>query len=199
MKLRIPAFFSILPRFLQKIICQYSCLSFLAPSWERRFLILCGGYLYKFRNDTDPHAEPKGTPLPIDTVDINLLDDPKNKGLYQDMDASLAFAMLPPPACSGAFMVSTLRKKHYYATSTADDASIWVNSLRQARDEAIKRKMGHAPSASYPTAWTHYDRLGKSLADRKDRIRRRLEESSTREMEMSNLSDGGTVPRGYFG
>lgn len=198
MKLRIPAFFSVLPRFLQNIICRFSFLSFLAPTWERRFLILLGGYLYKFQTDTNPSAEPKGTPLAIDAVDINLLDS-EAKGDMTIDDASLAFALLPPPACLGLFVVSTLRKRHYYATGTADDASTWVHSLRQARDEAIKRKMGHAAVDSYPTKWTHYDRLGKGVADRKDRIRRRMEESNIRELEMSNLSEGGAAPRGYYG
>ena len=196
MKLKVPVFFSFLPRFLQRIICQVSFLSFLAPRWERRFLILLGGYLYKFTNDMDPTKEPKGSPLPISSVDINLLD---SNDATQQLDAAVALELLPPPACQGLFLVSTLRKKHYYATTTAEDAETWVNSLRQAREEAIKRSMGHAPAGSYPTKWTHYDRLGKSLVDRKDRIQRRMQESNVRELEMSSMTDGATAPRGYFG
>ena len=202
MKLRIPAFFSILPRFLQKIICRVSFLSFLAPSWERRFLILLGGYLYKFTNDADPTKEPKGTPLDISCVDINMLsqNDGQEAVLAGHEDAALVLSLMPPPGnCQGAFVASTLRKKHYYATATVQDAETWVNSLRQAREEAIKRSMGHAAADSYPAKWTVYDRLGKSLADRKDRIRRRMQESRLQEMEMSNLTDGASAPRGYYG
>ena len=196
MKLRVPVFFSILPTFLQRIICRFSFLSFLAPSWERRFLILLGGYVYKFTNDNDPTKEPKGTPLDISIVEINLLD---GENMSQAHDAALAFSLLPPPGCQAGFMLSTLRKKHYYATATMQDAETWINALRQARDEAIKRNMGHAQKHSYPPQWTEYDRMGKSLADRKDRIRRRMQESNIRELEMSNLSEGGAAPRGYYG
>lgn len=195
MKLRVPLFFSILPRFLQKIICRFSILSFLAPSWERRFVILLGSYLYKFRNDSDPRAEPKGTPLEIDSLDINLLDVDH----IREEEAAVAFSLLPPPGCSGGFMVSNLRKKHFFACATSQDAATWVNSLRQARDEAVKRRMGHAPMDSYPVEWTRYDRLGKILVDRKERIRRRMEESNLRELEMSNISEGANAPRAYFG
>eukprot|EP00977_Amphora_coffeiformis_P007345 scaffold1588_cov222-Amphora_coffeaeformis.AAC.17 len=199
MKLRIPVLFSILPRFLQKIICQFSCLSCLAPRWERRFLILLGGYLYKFTNDTDPTKEPKGSPLPIRSVDINLLD-PDAQQQHLDDGAGVAWEMVPPPfACRGLFLVSTLRKKHYYATPTVEDAATWVNSLRQGRDEAVKRSMGHAPVDSYPTKWTQYDRWGQSLVDRKDRIRQRMQESNIRELELSSMTEGATAPRGYFG
>lgn len=190
MKLRIPAFFTILPRFVQKLVCQFKLLSFLAPRWERRFLILLGGYLYKFTNDTDPTKEPKGSPVSMSSVDINVLDPAT--------DAALA-VLPPPPACEGVFLVSTLGKKRYYATPTAQDAETWVNSLRQAREEAVKRSMGHAPADSYPTKWTHYDHLGKRLADRKDRIRRRLQESNVRELEMSSMTEGAAAPRGYYG
>ena len=193
MKLRVPVFYSILPRFLQRIVCQFSCLRFLAPSWERRFLILLGGYLYKFTQDNDPTKEPKGTPVAIDTVDINLInlyDDDEN---YHD---HILFS--PPPACQGLFQVATLRKRHYYATATAEDATTWVNALRQARQEAIKRHMGHAPTESYPPRWKSYDALGKALANRKDRVRRRLHESRLKELELSSL-DGAVAPRGYYG
>lgn len=196
MKLRIPALFSILPRFLQKIVCRFSCLRFLAPSWERRFLILLGGFLYRFTDDKDPTKEPKGTPMAIESVDINLL---QNAEAFREEDAALAFDLLPPPGCKAAFCLSTLRKRHYYATVTVEDAETWVNALRQARDEAIKRKMGHAPGESYPPQWTHYDHLGKSWSDRKDRIRQRLQESSVRELELSNITDGAAAPRGYYG
>jgi hypothetical protein len=197
MKLRIPALFSILPSFLRRMICHFSCLSFLAPKWERRFLILLGGYVYKFQKDNDPTADPKGSPLAISTVDINLLDIASLTS--RNAQAAVAVCASPPPGCQGAFVLSTLRKKQYYATVSAEDAETWVTSLRQARDEAIKRQMGHAPHHSYPPKWTYFDRLGKSLVNRKDRIRQRLEDNCVRELEMSNLTEGGPAPRGYYG
>ena len=206
MKLRIPVMFSVLPRFVQRFICRYSVLSCLAPRWERRFLILLGGYLYKFANDTDPTKEPKGSPVPIQSVDINLLDttDTNTSTITTDDDgggaaALMAWEMIPPPSRRGLFVVSTLRKRYYYATRTVEDAETWVNSLRQGRDEALKRGMGHAPTGSYPTEWVHYDRWGGQLLDRKDRIRHRMQENNIRELELSSISEGATAPRGYFG
>jgi hypothetical protein len=190
-KLRIPAFFSILPAFLQRMICHFSCLSFLAPRWDSRFLILLGGFVYKFQKENDPTADPKGSPLAISTVDINLLDTTAT--------TAVVFASPLPDGYQGAFCLSTLRKKQYYATVSVEDAHTWVTSLRQARDESIKRHMKHAPIDSYPPAWTQFDRLGHNLAQRKDRIRQRLQDSSVRELEMSNLTEGGPAPRGYYG
>ena len=201
MKLRVPVMFSVLPRFVQRWICQYSVLSCLAPRWERRFLILLGGYLYKFTNDTDPTKEPKGSPVPIQSVDINLLDTGTNTSMIMTDDgaAMVAWEMIRPPSCRGLFMISTLRKRYYYATPTVEDAETWVNGLRQGREEAWKRNMGHAPTDSYPTEWVRYDRWGEQLLHRRDRIRRRMQESNIRELELSSLSEGATAPRGYFG
>ena len=77
--------------------------------------------------------------------------------------------------------------------------SAWVNSLRQARQEAVTRSMGHAPADSYRKAWSYFDGLGKNLVKSKERIRRKMEEQGMREMEMSSLSPGGGLPRGIYG
>ena len=59
--------------------------------------------------------------------------------------------------------------------------------------------MGHAHQDSYPRSWAYFDTLGEGLRKQKDRIRRRMEEKSIGELEMSQLSEGGPVPRGYYG
>jgi len=104
-----------------------------------------------------------------------------------------------PSGTTCVFVVTTARKKHYYAAPFREMARMWVTSLRQARQEAITRSMGHAAADSYPAAWEQFDRLGESEVARKDRIRSKVQELSQRELEMSALNDGGPIPRGYFG
>jgi Tfp pilus assembly protein FimT len=104
-----------------------------------------------------------------------------------------------PSGCQGLLEVSTLRKRHMYATPTTSDAETWVNALRQARGEAIKRHMGHTPAPSYPPSWKAFDTLGQALVQRKERIHRRIQESRIQELELSNMTEGATAPRGYFG
>jgi len=193
MKLHIPQFYSILPRFFQKLICRIWFLSFLAPNWERRYLILLGSFLYKFIDDTNPSRPPKGSPIPVDSIDVNFLE-----GTALDSD-NVAGGVELPPDCSSVFVVSNLRKKQYFAAQNREQAMTWVNSLREARQEAITRSMGHAPDDSYPNSWGYFDNRGRSLMQRKERIRTKLEQSSLREMEMSNLAEGGPTPRGYYG
>lgn len=162
------------------------CFKFLRPHWQSRYLILLGSYLYKFANETG--TEPKGSPLHIETLDAHLVDS--------DFDLGIAVHSLPP-GYTTVIAVTTLRKKYFYACASHEDAIAWINSLREARHEAVTRYMGHANTDSYPSKWAYFDSLGRSLAQSKDRIRRRMEES--REMEMSSLTEGGPAPRGYYG
>lgn len=195
LKLHVSPFFMLLPRFLQKLISKIWLLKWFAPKWERRYLILLGSYLYKF---TDTYSTtPKGSPIQIDAVNVNLIGSTSDIS-FDDQGVAEALQSLPR-GCDAVFVVSTLRKRHYYATSDRDQALTWVNSLRQARQEAITRSMGHAPSDSYPTSWIYYDSLGKSLLRSKNRIRAKLEERNLRELEMSSIGGGGSFPRGYYG
>jgi len=194
-RLRVPFLYPFLPRFLQRLVSKLWFLSFLAPKWERRYLILLGSFLYKFIDSSS--SNPKGTPLPVESVDIHIVSSPD-----ADDDVSgiaEAFWMLPPEQRNCVFVVSTLRKKYYYAASSRDDALAWVNSVQQARQEAITRGMGHAPDGSYPRSWESYDILGRRLVSSKDRVRAKVEEHVSREMEMSTFSEGGPLPRGYYG
>lgn len=192
-KLHVPLLYSILPAFWQRFICSWRCLSFLAPKWEERYLIQMGNFLYKF---TNPQAKsPKGTPLSIEAISVQLISS--TSPVVAEGGAEFAMEHLPG-GCESVFMVSTLRKRHCYAVSTREDALTWTNSLHQGRQEAITRSMGHS-NTPYPKSWQYFDGLGKSYVKSKDRIHDRLEESNAREMEMTNIGDGGPLPRGYFG
>jgi hypothetical protein len=190
-KLHVPLLFSILPTFIQRIVSSIGLLRCIAPAWKERFLIQIGGFLYKFGHDTA--KTPKGTPFAIDSVDVQLVE---RDGEYDG--AEFAIRNLPP-GYKGVFVVSTLRKKHFYAVRTRDEALVWVNTLRQGRQEAITRSMGHASHMPYPQSWSYFDALAKTFLKSKERIKARMEETSIREMEMSTMGERGPAPRAYYG
>lgn len=186
LKLHIPILYTILPEFLQRFILSWSFLSFLAPSWKQRHLILCGSYLYKFKDRSS--AIPKGAPFEIDSLQVDLV-----------RTGDIPEIGILPPGYASIFKVSTLRREHHYAVADTEEAMLWVRSVNEARQECITRKMGHASNFPYPKSWTYFDSLGGSLVKSKDRIRQRIEETRLREMEMTDFSDGGPIPRTYLG
>lgn len=175
-KLHIPVLYSILPSFIQRILLSWSCLKSFAPSWKERHLILCGSYLYKFKDRSS--TTPKGSPFDIErlTTDVLRTSGPEIGNL--------------PVGYTSIFTVSTLRRRHYYAVSDHEEAMLWVRSLHEARQEVITRNMGHASNVPYPSSWKHFDSLGKGLVKSKDRIKER--------MEMTSLTED-QIPRGYYG
>lgn len=187
LKLHVPLLFGILPEFLKRIVVSYQFLSWLQPQWQQRYLILLGMFLYKFKNESS--KAPKGTPFSTDRVNANLL-----LPLHDSQDEmAAAFGQLPP-GYDCIFTVSTFAKKHYYAVASRDEALAWVNGLRQNRQEAITRSMGHASHVPYPKSWSYFDSLGQSLQKSKQRIKKRVEDYNMREMELS-----GAGPQGFYG
>lgn len=201
-KLRIPFLYSTLPQFLQRIVMKVWCFSFLRPVWQSRYLILLGSYLYKFKCDDGRNLlneQPNGAPVRLDHMNVYLVAT--NSG-YDDYDALIAQNLLNQNTRddgSCIFCIVTFRKKYYYACSDHEEALLWVNTLREACQESVKRTMGHAAKDSFPSNWKYYDALGEDLVNRKDRIRTRLQQSNLRELEMSNFTEGGPLPRGYYG
>jgi hypothetical protein len=189
MKLHIPVIYTLLPGFLQRLLARF--LKFLAPAWKSRYLIQVGGYMYKFTDESS--KAPKGSPLPVEELDVYLLDD------LRDVDGVDDYTTLSLDDYQGFFCVATLRKRHYYAVKTREDALVWVNTLRQARQDSITRRMGHAGDQPYP--YHYFDSMASSLVKSKDRIRANIERSSLREMEMTAMGTGGGGPisRGYHG
>ena len=189
MKLHASPIYTMLPSIVQKWILTVGCCKFLRPSWRPRYLILLGSFLYKFANG---NAEPKGAPLHVEgMIDVSLVD--RNGG-----DFDLGLAVLPhylPTGCTAVVVVATLRQRHYYACASREDAEVWIQSLNDARHESVKRGMGHAPTDSYPAQWTYLDGLGQSLAQNKDRLRRRMEASRDREA----VAGVEMASRGYYG
>ena len=201
-KLRVPFLYTMLPRFLQRIVLKAWCFTFLRPVWQSRYLIVLGSYLYKFKCDDGRNSldqQPNGAPVRLDHMNVYLVTT--NSG-HDDYDALIAQNVLNKNTRdkgSCVFCIVTFRKKYYYACANHEEALLWVNTLRESCQESVTRTMGHAVKDSFPSNWRYFDALGEDLVNRKDRIRTRLQQSNLRELEMSNFSEGGPLPRGYFG
>jgi hypothetical protein len=192
MKLRGSILYSMLPRSLQHLIQRISWLSMLlSPTWERRHLILLGSYLYKFKDSSNPTKGPKGSPISLVSLSINIVSQ---RAVQDDIGV-----LYLPNGFETIICVSTVRKRQYYAVKSREEAAEWIHTLQSARQEAITRSMGHAPADSYPKSWDYYDNLGASFSSKKERIRTKMEVRNTREMEMSSIHDGGPIPSGYYG
>lgn len=186
LKLHIPILYSILPEFLQRIILSWSFLSFWAPQWKQRHLVLCGSYLYKFKDRSS--KLPKGCPFEVDGLHIDIV-----------RTGDIPEIVRLPPGYSAIFAVSTIRRRQYYAVADNDEAMLWTRSVQEAKQATITRNMGHASNMPYPSSWKYFDSLGSSLVKSKARIRERLEESRLKEMEMTDFAEAGPMPRAYHG
>ncbi len=90
------------------------------PKWKKRFFILIGNYLFRYK---DEHGErPKGVPIPLDSASVRVKEG----------------------AC---FEVSTIRKVYTIQTESASEASAWVAAIVKRKNQAIKESMGHAAVA----------------------------------------------------
>lgn len=186
LKLHVPMLFRLLPAALQRWVMTVSCLKFLAPSWKQRYLILCGSYIYKFK--TNQSKVPKGSPFLLDNLDIR--QEPGGDHLPE-----LGYL---PPGYDAVFSVSTLRRTHYYAVIDRHEAATWTRSLREAKQESITRRLGHAKHVPYPKVWEYFDNLGENLIKSKERIQERMERDRMKELEMSNFVEGAPGARSYY-
>ena len=169
-------------------VCPF--LSFLWPTWKTRHLVLLGPYLYRFETT---HGTLKGSPVLISPLNIHVLDD-------MDVDKAVPLAVrwasrrFEP---SAILCLRTLTQSHYYACASSADARLWLTSICDAQQEAVRRSMGHVANASaIPVQWRHWDAVGRRVAQRKERIRRRL---AAIEMTSTSTEVSGLYPRGYFG
>eukprot|EP00567_Pseudictyota_dubia_P008387 CAMPEP_0197440770 /NCGR_PEP_ID=MMETSP1175-20131217/7193_1 /TAXON_ID=1003142 /ORGANISM="Triceratium dubium, Strain CCMP147" /LENGTH=214 /DNA_ID=CAMNT_0042970939 /DNA_START=171 /DNA_END=815 /DNA_ORIENTATION=+ len=190
LKLHVPAIYKISPTCLQRILSSGWFPESMSPHWIERHLVQAGSFLYRF--ETDQSSEPKGTPVQLAAVEARAVgEDEYLEGL------ELMFRQLPPGS-DAVFSVSTFGKTQYFAVSSKEECSTWVNSLREGRQSAITRTMGHSSHVPYPKSWEYFDTLGSSLMKRKERIKQKMAE---KEMEMTTLDAGvgGSLHRGYYG
>ena len=189
-KLSVPTFFLFLPSWMQRWIFSASFLSFLWPTWKTRHLVLLGSYLYRFETT---HGTLKGSPVLISPLNIHVLDD-------MDDDKAVPLAVrwasrrFEP---SSILCLRTLTQSHYYTCASSADARLWLTSICDAQQEAVRRSMGHVANASaIPVQWRHWDAVGRRVAQRKERIRRRL---AAIEITSTSTEVSGLYPRGYYG
>jgi hypothetical protein len=192
LKLHVPTLYTWLPPRMQRILTWLGCG---VPQWRVRYLILVGSFLYKFANATDPHRGPKGRHWRIESIDAVVMTEAH---WHQD-NLSLALQTLPPEYTT-VVRVSTLDHTQYFACHSREDAQVWIQSIQEARPEAIRRRLGHAAADAVPPLWRHYDRLGQALVRHKERVQRRTAQHELEwSQQMARDGSGGTVPMGYFG
>jgi hypothetical protein len=201
MKLNIPVLFSLSPEWLQNIL-RY-CPSPFKPSWNERYLIQIGKYLYRLSYKTGashsaPQMKSKGSPIPLDQIQIKLIS---KSNILLDYDTEIRSLREDLPSfCDGFFSISFGGNTKYYACQTEEDAVTWVNSLQEGRQGAITNNMGH-DLRPYPKNWKYIDTLGEQLYKKKDRIKEAIRRNENHQMEMMNLNDYGhsAMPRGFYG
>jgi len=152
--------------------------------------VLLGSFLYPFKTTED--LDPKGSPLPLELIDVCIVDSD------EDLHGIELILKHLPQGFDGMFTISTLGKTRFYAVANDEEAVAWVNSLREAKQEAITRSMGHS-KVPVPASWQYYDCLGNDLVKRKWRIKQKVEIMSDREIELSAMGEGGQMVQGYYG
>jgi|Transcript_3135 hypothetical protein len=190
LKLHVPAIYQISPTCFQRILSSGWVPGFMAPHWTERHLVQLGSFLYRFTSERS--SEPKGSPIQLETVEARVVSEDE----YLD-GLELMFQQLPA-GYDAVFVVSTFDKTQYFAVSSEEESTTWVNSMREGRQAAITRSLGHSSNVPYPKSWEYFDRLGASLMKRKERIKHKMAE---KEMEMTSFDagSGGSLPRGYYG
>ncbi len=189
MKMHVPPIYEFLPSTIQWLLAR--CCKGMAPQWKRRYLIALGEYLYRFKNEDG--ASPKGSPIPVATAEARIISSESD-----NEDYSFVFDLLPED-CHAVFEVSSIGKTQYFAVASKEEATIWVTSIRQMKQDAITRNMGHSRDIPYPKEWRAFDESARRLKDQKIRIKSKLEAMNRKEQEMTSLGAGaGGINMGYY-
>ena len=84
--------------------------------WKSRYFILIGNFLYRFSSDQS--NQPKGAPIPLDSVRVNIIDD-------------------------SCIELTMIRKVYVIRADTAKEATEWVKAIHERKYTAVKETMGH--------------------------------------------------------
>ena len=192
-KIHIPALYSFLPATIQWFISRCCPKSF-SPQWKRRYLIAMGGYLYRFKDENS--SSPKGAPIAVSLTEAQIISN--DNTLDSGGEFNVIFDQLPE-GYNAIFELSSIGKTQYFAVESKEEANIWVNSIKQMRQEAISRAMGHT-NIPYSKEWTSFDASAKRLCAQKQRIKNKLEVMNKKEQEMQALGGGvgGPMTMGYY-
>jgi len=192
-KLHTPLLYSVIPaclvRILTRLLRYSNYTSHLAPTWKQRNLVMLGNYIYRFNCISSKSIN--GSPIPLDEISVKLVS--RRDKEYAHLDDL-------PPCYNAVFAISSITKTRFYAVSSEEEASTWVNSIRQGHQECIKRKMGHSEHVPYPKAWRHIDMVGENVLQRNNRIKKIMKRHEVRDIELRSLDSGsgGPLSMGVF-
>jgi hypothetical protein len=209
-KLDIPFFYVLLPTMIQRFLryIPFAGKLGLIPSWKKRYLIQIGNYVYRYQingkvnngsnvNNVAPSITKKmklkGSPIPLQTIQCE-----KNQNTTigvksnSSNDEIISYAREVPSTCHGFFSITSNGQTRYYAVSTPEEASVWIQSLREGRQGAIERSMGH-DRRPYPESWKYIDLMGKAKVQKNERIRKRIDRDRMKEVEMMEFMGGSSA------
>ena len=201
-KLNIPFFYAFLPLWLKAFLryVPFAESLGLIPSWKKRYLVQIGKYVYRYQINSQGGNKmtPKGTPMPLETIQCQRNQMTSSGVQSNSCDEIISFARDVPSSCHGFFSITSSGETRYYAVSTPDDATVWINSLREGRQSVIERNMGH-DRRPYPENWRYIDVMGEQKYNRNKRIKEKMDRSNMKELEMMELMGGAGVRSGHFG
>lgn len=113
------------------------CPCLFGVQWRHRFLVLAGNFLFRFEDKTS--EKPKGIPIPIDSVRIELSEN-------------------------NVLVLSTIRKQYHLKMKSSQELSNWAGTISQRQNECIRESMGHAVASKNIVL---ANKIGGSLYEKK--------------------------------
>ena len=109
-------------------------LPWLYEKWKKRYFVLIGNYLYKFKHDNDEMI--RGSPIPLDAVmDLKIITDmSKYDSSYNNSDNNYYY-----------FEIITLKKTYILKSNDHDEMMRWITAIKRRKLQSIKESMGHSP------------------------------------------------------
>jgi len=104
----------------------------LYEKWKKRYFVLIGNYLYKFKHDNDDKI--RGSPIPLEAIlEVKIINDKKNK--YDNNNIN---------NMNNYFEIITLKKTYILKTNNYDEMIRWMNVIKRRKLQSIKEIMGHS-------------------------------------------------------
>lgn len=116
--------------------------------WKQRYLVLIGGFLYRFEGVNG--YKMKGVPLPVDGILVSIYSD----------DRSI-------------IEVASIYKTYRFRMESVFVAQAWLDAFSQRKAQWIREGLGHTP---VPESLQRINRIAKSIYDGKMSIESRLVE-----------------------
>lgn len=157
--------------------------------WRERELILCGNFLFRYTNSNS--RKPRGTPMDLYKTQSRIIDEDSDE--FKNFNFGSISTQLPI-GIDTIFCVKSMGKSYFFAAEH-EDAITWVNSINQARLEAIKRSLGHS-RYSYPEMHKCIDELAGIYIRGKEKMKPNLNQkftANTRQNTIPGLRSAASV------